>query len=98
MKSLLVVLALCLAVTYAENADENEDVYNPDLFEGDMILEPDQRMAAEFGFDVDGEARGSSVSRHWPNAVVPYTIDSSLCKQIYQHFLPTKCQSSHSLS
>lgn len=55
-------------------------MYDPDLFEGDMILEPKQRLAAEFGFDVDGESRGSSTGRHWPIGVVPYTIDASLCK------------------
>ncbi|KAJ7348777.1 hypothetical protein OS493_039096, partial [Desmophyllum pertusum] len=81
MKSLLVVLAFCLAVTHAENADENEDVFDPDLFEGDMILEPDQRLAAEFGFDVDGQARGSTKRRHWPNGVVPYTVNPSLSSQ-----------------
>ena len=32
---------------------ENEGVYDPDLYEGDMILTPDQRMAAELGLDVD---------------------------------------------
>ena len=61
-------------------------MFDPDLFEGDMILEPDQRLAAEFGFDVDGQARGSTKRRHWPNGVVPYTVSSSLCKQIYNIF------------
>ncbi|KAJ7393145.1 hypothetical protein OS493_008448 [Desmophyllum pertusum] len=46
-----------------------------------MILEPDQRLAAEFGFDVDGQARGSTKRRHWPNGVVPYTVNSSLSSQ-----------------
>ena len=46
-----------------------------------MILDPDQRLAAEFGFDVDGGAtRGSIRKRHWPKGVVPYTIHTSLCK------------------
>ncbi len=46
-----------------------------------MKLEPGQRLAAEFGLDVDGGmSRGSSKNRHWPNGVVPYTIDSSLRK------------------
>ncbi|KAL9973985.1 hypothetical protein ACROYT_G020512 [Oculina patagonica] len=86
MKSLLIVLvAFCLAVTgtYAENAEENEDVFDPDLFEGDMKLEPGQRLAAEFGLDVDGGmSRGAAIrSRYWPNGVVPYTIDSSLSSQ-----------------
>ena len=32
---------------------ENKGLYDPDLYEGDMILTPEQRMAAEMGLDVD---------------------------------------------
>ena len=52
-----------------------------DLFEGDMVLDPIQRISAEFGLDIDAAgARGSIKNRLWPNGVVPYTIASSLCK------------------
>ena len=59
---------------------ENEGVYDPDLYEGDMILTPDQRMAAELGLDVDNPlGRGATINRQWPGAVMVYVIDSSLC-------------------
>ncbi|XP_078371491.1 zinc metalloproteinase nas-15-like [Oculina patagonica] len=76
-------LSLFIAPLSISNITENEDVFDPDLFEGDMKLEPGQRLAAEFGFDVDGEmSRGAAIrSRYWPNGVVPYTIDSSLSSQ-----------------
>ena len=45
-----------------------------DLFEGDMILSPEQRMAAKLGLDVDDPpGRGST-----PGGLVPYVIDSEL--------------------
>ena len=59
---------------------ENEGVYDPDLFEGDMILTPDQRMAAELGLDVDNPlGRGATIGRQWPRGDLVYVIDSSLC-------------------
>ena len=58
---------------------ENEGVYNPDLYEGDMILTPDQRMAAEMGLDVDNPlGRGLSENRKWPDGKLVYSIDPSL--------------------
>ena len=60
---------------------ENEGVDDPDLYEGDMILTADQRMAAEMGLDVDRTlGRGSVMNRQWPGGVMAYVIDSSLCK------------------
>ena len=56
-------------------------VDDPDLFEGDMIFTPDQRMAAELGLDVDNPfGRGSTKGRQWPGGLVPYVIDPSLCE------------------
>ena len=65
---------------------ENEGSYDPDLYEGDMILTTDQRMAAEMGLDVDNPlGRGSTKNRQWPKGVMTYVIDSSLCT--FQLFL-----------
>ena len=48
-----------------------------DLFEGDIVLEPLQRLAVDLGIEI----RGSMGNRLWPNAIVPYTIAPSLCKK-----------------
>ena len=50
---------------------------NADLFEGDIVLEPVQRLAVDLGIEI----RGSMGNRLWPNAIVPYTIAPSLCKK-----------------
>lgn len=48
-----------------------------------MILTPEQRMAAEKGLDVDNlSGRASIKSKLWPNGVMYYEIDSSLCKYL----------------
>ncbi|XP_027056315.1 zinc metalloproteinase nas-15-like [Pocillopora damicornis] len=70
-----------MAETALKYTRENRDSFNPDLFEGDMILEPGQRLAAEFGLDLDGLNRGSVRNRQWPNGIVPYNIHSSLATQ-----------------
>ena len=55
-------------------------MYDPDLYEGDMILTTDQRVAAEMGLDVDNPTgRGATKGRQWPGGVMAYVIDSSLC-------------------
>ena len=37
------------------------------MYEGDMILTPEQRMAADLGMDVDNLlGRGSTIGRQWP--------------------------------
>ena len=59
---------------------ENKDLYDPDLYEGDMILTPEQRMAAEMGLDVDNPmGKAATKNRQWPGGVMAYVIDSSLC-------------------
>ena len=58
---------------------ENEATYDPDLYEGDMVLTTDQRLAATLGLDIDAPyGRGSTVNRQWPRGVMAYVIDSSL--------------------
>ena len=58
---------------------ENDGVYNPDLYEGDMILTPDQRMAAERGLDVDNPlGKRLSENRKWPDGKLVYAIDPRL--------------------
>lgn len=59
---------------------ENRGIYDPNLFEGDMILSPKQRYNAEHGRDVFGldRKRGASKFPLWPNGVLVYTIDPSL--------------------
>ena len=54
---------------------------DPNEFEGDMILSQEQIRRAEAGEDIDSSnKRGSSRFRLWPDGIVPYVIDSSLCK------------------
>ena len=58
-----------------------ENVDDPDVYEGDMILTPEQRIAADLGMDVDNPlGRGSTVGRQWPSGLVPYVIDDRLGK------------------
>ncbi|CAH3022360.1 unnamed protein product, partial [Porites evermanni] len=60
---------------------ENEGLYDPDLYEGDMILTTDQRVAAEMGLDIDNPTgRGATKGRQWPGGVMAYVIDSSLSR------------------
>lgn len=58
---------------------ENIGVGNPNLFEGDMILTPQQRAAAEAGQDVDAPVSRGSIKRGlWREGVLVYRIDRSL--------------------
>lgn len=56
---------------------ENGDFIDADLFEGDIVLEPVQRLAVDLGIEI----RSSMGNRPWPNGIVPYTIAPSLCKK-----------------
>ena len=68
-------------ITNVSNYPENAGVYDPNLFEGDMILTPEQRQAAMSGGDVSqAGARGSIKRGLWTRGVLYYTIDRSLCK------------------
>lgn len=62
---------------------ENAGVSDLDLFEGDMIISTDQRMAAEKGLDIDNPlGRASTKNKQWPGGLVPYIIASEICKCI----------------
>lgn len=77
----LCVFALCVTLTAAKNPEENEASYDPDLYEGDMLLTTEQRLAATLGLDIDAPyGRGSTVNRQWPRGVMAYVIDSSLTR------------------
>ncbi|XP_031553981.1 low choriolytic enzyme-like [Actinia tenebrosa] len=66
---LILVLALCGLTTAVDHG-----MYDPNLFEGDMLLTPEQKAAVLHG--VNG--RASVNTKLWPDAVLPYTIDASL--------------------
>ncbi|XP_078371488.1 blastula protease 10-like [Oculina patagonica] len=71
MKWLRVVLLIRAVFGASENPDENLGVHDPNLFEGDMILTPEQRLEAEMGLDVDSSLkRGSVRNRLWPDGIV----------------------------
>jgi len=76
----LYLFSLCVALVASKNPDENRDMDNPDLFEGDMILTPDQRMAAELGLDVAPIGRAAIKGRQWPRGVMIYAIDRGLAR------------------
>lgn len=60
---------------------ENRGVGDPNLFEGDMILTPEQRAAAEAGQDMDAPASRGSIRRGlWKGGVLVYEISSNLRK------------------
>ena len=61
---------------------ENRGIDKPDLFEGDMILTPEQRGYAEMGLDVfASNPQGAAIkSGLWPGGRVVYDIEPALGK------------------
>jgi len=60
---------------------ENIGIKNAKLFEGDMVLNTVQRLAAMEGLDVDkatGNARGSILNKQWPGGVLIYAVDPQI--------------------
>ena len=57
-------------------------MHEPDLYEGDMILTPEQRQRAKNGQDVDGldRKRDSSTYPKWRGGVIVYEIEPKLGK------------------
>ena len=63
---------------------ENLGIKNVKLFEGDMVLNSIQRLAAMKGLDVDkatGNARGSILNKQWPGGVMIYAVDPQIGKE-----------------
>jgi len=63
---------------------ENIGIKNAKLFEGDMVLNTVQRLAAMKGLDVDkatGNARGSILNKQWPGGVLIYAVDPQIDKE-----------------
>ena len=57
---------MCTVFLFSSFSSENEGVDDPDLYEGDMILTTEQKIAAELGLDVDNPlGRGSAKNRRW---------------------------------
>ena len=67
---------------YATLLAENRGIDDPDLFEGDMILTPEQRGYAEMGLDVHTPNRQSASIKSglWPGGLVVYEIERALGK------------------
>ena len=67
---------------HAKYFAENAGINDPNLFEGDMILTPQQISNIENGLDVDspGRKRGASKFRLWSGGIVVYAIDPILGK------------------
>jgi len=75
----LIITAALLGAAFSSNPEENIGTGNPNLFEGDMILTPEQRAAAEAGQDVDAPVSRGSIRRGlWKGGVLYYRIDRSL--------------------
>lgn len=47
------------------------------IFEGDIILAEDAELQGEFGV-AEGQLVTTLVSKRWPNATIPYVVDSSI--------------------
>ena len=55
---------------------------NPNLFEGDMLLDPEVKKIALAGGDISmataGRKRGATKLHIWPNGRIPYAIEPSV--------------------
>ncbi|XP_048581333.1 uncharacterized protein LOC5512101 [Nematostella vectensis] len=75
MKLVLIVALLGVAMA---DVPENRRVHDKNLFQGDIVLTPLQRVAVDTGRDPTEVGRGAFRGNLWPNGVMPYTIASSL--------------------
>jgi len=75
------LVALFMVAAVFGNPEENIGIKNAKLFEGDMVLNTVQRLAAMKGLDVDkatGNARGSILNKQWPGGVLIYAVDPQI--------------------
>ncbi|CAH3121587.1 unnamed protein product [Porites lobata] len=82
MKAFAILLMITVKTVLGApiNPDENRDIEDPDLFEGDMYLTPEQRGYAMMGLDVfTSNRQGASIKGPlWPGGVVVYDIAPAL--------------------
>ena len=57
-----------------------ENIADPSLFEGDILLRPEEKFAIDNGLDLppDVITFGASKNKRWTKGIVPYTIADSL--------------------
>ena len=66
---------------------------NPDLFEGDMMLTPEQKAAAMAGGDVDAQVSRGSINRGtWKGGIMYYKIDRSLSESVVTENINICCE------
>ncbi|XP_057291267.1 zinc metalloproteinase nas-6-like [Hydractinia symbiolongicarpus] len=78
MKLLIVVIAVVL-MTWKVEANWVKEMENPGLYEGDMVLSPDQMKEVKQGTFTFSST--SKKNKLWPNGVVPYTVNSDLARE-----------------
>ena len=73
------VISFLIFSSFLKNSNErsnNTFLLDPSLFEGDIVLDPDEREGMK-----NGNAYASIKGGRWPNARIPYVIDSSIGMQ-----------------
>ncbi|XP_073253925.1 zinc metalloproteinase nas-14-like [Porites lutea] len=83
MKVFAILLMIKTVFSAPINPDENRDIEDPNLFEGDMLLTPLQRAYAMMGLDVySSNKQGASIrSPLWPGGVLIYEISPTLANR-----------------
>ncbi|CAB3985636.1 zinc metallo ase nas-15-like [Paramuricea clavata] len=89
------ILLVCFAVTvlvvnscegkpaqFKGYPEENRNVNNPNLFEGDMLVDPEVKKIALAGGDISmataSRKRGTTKLHIWPSGRIPYVIEPSV--------------------
>ncbi|XP_057316847.1 low choriolytic enzyme-like [Hydractinia symbiolongicarpus] len=73
MKVKLFITLACAAMLHDSHAWVRE-MENPNLYQGDMVLRPDQKEVLKNG----GSAFASIIGYRWPNGVVPYVVTNGI--------------------
>ena len=62
---------------------ENTGDDKSNLFEGDVVLNAEQRMAIEMGLNIDDPfGRAAQKGKEWPKGIMIFAVDPALCKFI----------------